>query len=177
VQAILAPEPDLETVGSAADEEQVWSLLRRTRPSVVVLDLYHPGRDGLRLSLKIKRRPYAPAVVLYSASTDPALGVAAAVAGANAIVRKSEASHVLVEAIREVARAPRTLPSVSPRIRAEAAAMLDSADHAILAMRLAGHSPANIAATLVHPVHAIAERIAAIVTALVPPTAPRSENR
>ncbi len=47
LQAILAPEPDLLLVGSAANDEQVWPLLRDTRPDVIVLDVHHPGRDGL----------------------------------------------------------------------------------------------------------------------------------
>jgi DNA-binding NarL/FixJ family response regulator len=49
LDAILTPEPDLVAVGSAANEEQVWPLVRRTRPDVIVLDLHHPGRDGLTL--------------------------------------------------------------------------------------------------------------------------------
>jgi DNA-binding NarL/FixJ family response regulator len=59
VQAILAPEPDLISVGSAANEEQVWPLLRRTRPDVIVLGFHHPGRDGLALCLDIKPGPRA----------------------------------------------------------------------------------------------------------------------
>jgi chemotaxis response regulator CheB len=69
LQAILAPEPDLIPVGFAANEEQVWSLLHHTRPDVIVLDVHHPGRDGLALSLDVKRRLHAPAVVLYPATT------------------------------------------------------------------------------------------------------------
>src|SRR4051812_47052819 len=86
VEAILAPEPDMRFVGWAANEEQVWPLLGHTRPDVIVLDVHHPGRDGLALGLAIKRRLHAPAVVLYSATTSAALVVAAAVAGVNAVV-------------------------------------------------------------------------------------------
>jgi DNA-binding NarL/FixJ family response regulator len=99
-QAILATEPDLQVVGSAADEHALWPLLERARPAIVVLDLHHPGRDGLALCLQIKRQPDPPAVVLYSAYTSAALVVAAAVAGADAIVSKSSALTTLLEAIR-----------------------------------------------------------------------------
>jgi CheY-like chemotaxis protein len=44
----------------------------------VVLDLHHPGRDGLRLCLAIKLQPHPPAVVIYSASNGDALVVTAA---------------------------------------------------------------------------------------------------
>jgi DNA-binding NarL/FixJ family response regulator len=79
--------------------------------------------------------------LLYSAYTPAALVVAAVVAGADAIVSKSSAAATLVEAIRAVARNPRTIPRISPQMKADAAARLDPADHAILAMRVAGDSP------------------------------------
>jgi DNA-binding NarL/FixJ family response regulator len=108
LEAILAREPDLIGVGSAADAEELWPLLRRTRPDVVVLDVHHPGPDGLELCLDIKRDLHAPAVVLYPASTPDALVLAAAVAGVDAIVGKSSSNRALLEAIREVAHARRT---------------------------------------------------------------------
>jgi DNA-binding NarL/FixJ family response regulator len=166
LQAILAPEPDLVAVGSAADEEEVWPLLRRTRPDVIVLDVHHPGRDGLALCLDIKRRLHAPAVVLYAATTPDALVVAGIVAGADAVVGKSSSTAALLEAIREVARARRMLPPVSRQMTAGAAARLDPTDHAILAMRLAGDSGADIGAVLGLPAPEIADRIAAIVGVL-----------
>jgi DNA-binding NarL/FixJ family response regulator len=168
LQAILATEPDLRLVGSAADEPELWPLLERTHPAVVILDLHHPGRDGLELCLQIKRQPDAPAVLLYSAYTPAALLVAAAVAGADAIVSKSSAAATLVEAIRAVARNPRAIPAISPQMKADAAARLDPADHAILAMRVAGDSPVEIAATLGVPDATIGHRIAAIVAKLEP---------
>jgi DNA-binding NarL/FixJ family response regulator len=166
LEAILAQEPDLIAVGSAANEEQVWPLLRRTRPDVVVLDFHHPGRDGLALIQDIKRMLHAPAVVLYAASTPDAVVVAGFVAGADAVVGKSSSTRELLEAIREVARAPRTLPRISRQMKVGAAARLDPADHAILAMRLAGESAAEIGAVLGRRASEIAERIATIVAAL-----------
>jgi DNA-binding NarL/FixJ family response regulator len=67
-----------------------------------------------------------------------------------------------------VARKPRTIPQFSPQMKADAAARLDPADHAILAMRVAGDSPVEIAATLGVPDATIAHRIAAIVAKLEP---------
>jgi DNA-binding NarL/FixJ family response regulator len=166
LDAILEAEPDLVSVGFAADEEEVWPLLRRTQPAVIVLDVHHPGRDGLMLCLQIKGALHPPAVVLYSATTPAPLVVAATVAGADAVISKSSTTLDLLEAIRTVAHTPRPLPKISARMRAEAAAMLDPFDHAILAMRLAGDPPAAIAATLGLPVAGVADRVAAIVVSL-----------
>ena len=147
---------------------ELWPLLRQTQPDVVLLDLHHAGRDGLRISLQIMRRPDAPAVVLYSATTDDATVVAAALAGAGAVVSKASSPGSLLEAIRTVARAPRSLPPVSLRMRAEAAARLDPADRPILVMRLAGYPPAEIGETLRLPVRAVRDRLAAIIARLEP---------
>jgi DNA-binding NarL/FixJ family response regulator len=168
LETILAPEPDLELVGLAAEEDELWPLIRRTHPDVIVLDAHHPGRDGLTLGLEIKHRLQPPAVVLYSATTPATLVVAAAVAGVNAVVSKASDNGALLEAIRAVANAPRPLPPTTPQMKAEAATRLDPADHAILAMRLAGHTLADIGETLWLPVAAIADRIAAIVATLAP---------
>jgi DNA-binding NarL/FixJ family response regulator len=148
LEAILAPEPDLHAVGFAADEWRVSTVLRRTRPDVVVLDLHDRGHAGLALCLKIKREPDPPSVVLYCADTPAALLVAAAVAGADTTAGISSATATLLEAIRAAARPPRTTPSISPRMKAAAAARLDPADHAILAMRLASNPSGDIATTL-----------------------------
>jgi DNA-binding NarL/FixJ family response regulator len=166
LQAILSTEPDLQVVGFAAGEHELWPLVRETRPAVMILDLHHPGRDGLALCLRIKRQPDPPAVVLYSGYTTGALVVAAAVVGAGAVVSKSSTAASLVEAIRAVARNPRIIPPITSQMKAEAAAMLDPADHAILAMRVAGDSLVEIAATLGVPEATIAHRIAAMVAEL-----------
>jgi DNA-binding NarL/FixJ family response regulator len=177
LQAILAPEADLLLVGSAANDEQVWPLLRDTRPDVIVLDEHHPGRDGLALCLEIKRTRHAPAVVLYSATTPAVLVVAAVVAGVDAFVAKSSSNRALLEALRAVADPARPLPPVTPQMKAEAATRLDPSEHAILAMRLAGHTLADIGDTLWLPVPAIADRIAAIVATLVSAEPPSADRR
>jgi DNA-binding NarL/FixJ family response regulator len=105
--------------------------------------------------------------VIYSATTPSVLVVAAAVAGVDAVVAKSSSSRALLEAIRGVVDLPRPLLPITPRMKAEAAMRLDPSDHAILAMRVAGHTLADIGDTLWLPVPAIADRIATIVAALV----------
>ena len=168
IGAILAPEPDLELVGAAGREGELWPLLRETRPHVVVLDLHHPGRDGLSMALRIGRRPDAPALVLYTSHTDDATVVAAALAGAGAVVNKSSPPDALLEAIRTVAGAPQMLPPVSLRMRREAAARLDPPDRSILALRLAGYAVGEIAETLRLPARAVRDRLAAIIAGLEP---------
>jgi two-component system response regulator DevR len=86
VTAILEPQGDVQLVGSAGDEQELWPLLDHTDPDVAILDLHHPGRNGLTLCPELKRRSHPPGVLLYSATTPAALVVAAAVAGTDAII-------------------------------------------------------------------------------------------
>ena len=175
LSAIIAKQPDLRLVGSAADEPELWPLLQRTYPAVLILDYHHPGRDGLALCLQAKLGPEPPAVILYSAYAPDALMAAAAVAGADALVSKSTPVTALLAAIRTVARTPREILPITPRMKREAAAMLDPADHAILAMRVAGNSPAEIAATLGLSEGAIAGRIGAVAAQLAQHSAPPAD--
>ena len=168
LEAVLAPEPDLQLVGFATDEQDLRPLLERTHPAVIVLGVHDRGRGGLALCLQIKRQADPPAVVLYSGRTPTTFIVAGVVAGADATVSKSSAVATLLETIRQVACGPRLSAPISPAMKAEAAARLDPADHAILAMRIAGDSPVDIAATLGVPGPEMADRLAAIISTLEP---------
>ena len=167
-EVIVAAEADLQVVGFAANEAELWPILRQTRPDVLVLDAHHPGRGGLELCVEIKRRQQAPAIVIHTATATDSLVAAAALAGAGAVVSKSAPTIILLDAIRALAMAPRTTVPLSWRIAREAAARLDSADHAILAMALAGNLPDEIGDTLWLPPSAVVDRITAMVTRLEP---------
>ena len=45
LEAILDPPVDLIPVGGAATEHELWPLLTRTRPDVLLVDYHHPGSD------------------------------------------------------------------------------------------------------------------------------------
>ena len=172
LQAILGAAPGIVPVGSANDEAELYRLLERTEPSVLILDVHHPGLHGLALTVRLKRRSTLPRIVLYSGRGGPLLAVAAAVAGVDVVVAKSDPELALLEAISAAAGAPNPSPAVSLRAQRRAAARLEPADRPILAMRLAGTSWAEIGATLRLPAAAVADRAAAIairLTATQPP--------
>jgi DNA-binding NarL/FixJ family response regulator len=165
LERIVALAPDMVSVGTASTEAELRTLLEHADPSVIVLDIFHPGLDGLALSLRLKRGPRPPRIVLYSGRGGQLLSVAAAVAGIDAVVGKSATRPALLAAIRAAAR-HRPPPAVSLQARARAAARLDAADHPILAMRLAGTSLAEIASTLRLPFATVADRTAGIALTL-----------
>jgi DNA-binding NarL/FixJ family response regulator len=168
LEAILTSAPDLQFVGAVAGEEDLWPLLARHQPAVLVLDLHHPGRDGLALCVEVKHRDAAPALVLYSAAPNSAVEIAARIAGADRVLSKTSSAATLLEAVRFSASSPRDPPELSPQLIARAARRLDPADHAIFAMRLAGNTPAEIADTLSQPLPVIYRHVARIANQLAP---------
>jgi DNA-binding NarL/FixJ family response regulator len=172
LEAILGSAPDMVSVGSAHGEAELYWLLRRTDPSVLILDVHHPGLHGLALSVGLKRRSARPRIVLYSGRGGELLTVAAAVAGVDAVVAKSDSERALLQVIRATARDANPPPAVSLGLQKRAAARIDPADHAILAMRLAGTSWAEIADTLRLPVATVTERAAAIAIRLTTTPSP-----
>jgi DNA-binding NarL/FixJ family response regulator len=166
LQAIIAPHADLRLLGLAADERELWPMMEATHPTVVVLDIHHPGRSGLDMTLRITRVHDAPRVVVYAAYTPPELIVAASVAGAAAVVNKASPPATLLEALRCVEPAAIGLARIPRGIQVAAAARLDPSDHAVLAMRLAGHRADEIANTLGITEQAVYGRISAVVAQL-----------
>ena len=120
--AIIAAERDLVVVGIAAGEWQLRPVLVRARPDVVVLGLQ---RRSLAMCFEIRRHRHPPAVVLYTPGIDDELMIAAALAGAGAVIDAASAPADLLDAIREVARSPRALPRISLRACRDVAARLD----------------------------------------------------
>jgi two-component system response regulator DesR len=166
MDAILRVHPGLAPAGAAADSRELWSVLYRARPDVVLVE-HDPGTiDGLAVSLRLKGAVQPPRVVLVTADPGPDLAVPATLAGAVAIVGGAAELRELVYAIRTVADGGRLVPTITPALQAAAAERLGPRDRAILAMRLAGTNPADIATTIGLGRRDLAARLRAIVGAL-----------
>jgi DNA-binding NarL/FixJ family response regulator len=156
LDAILRAAPGLVPVGAAAGRRELWPLLYRTDPDVVVI-------DELRLCLAIRARRPRARVVLHAVGAGFDLIVPAAFAGASAMVDKSATTSELVAAIRGDV----PLPPITPRMQRRAAERLDGSDRAILAMRLAGTPDREITEIVGLPREALAARCAEIVSGAV----------
>src|SRR3712207_4604305 len=89
IDATLAAQPDRVAVGSAADEHELWPLLQRTRPDVVLV-------DDPSLIQRIRARVPRAKIVLYGGEDG------GGARGADGVVGRTADLRVLLDAIRGV---------------------------------------------------------------------------
>jgi DNA-binding NarL/FixJ family response regulator len=119
--ALLATQPDLAVVGTAADGEDAVRVCRSERPDVVLMDVRMPGLDGIEATRQLTSGADAQPRVLMLTTFDldeyvyDALG-----AGASGFLLKDVTAEHLFEAVRIVAAGEALLaPTVTRRLIAE----------------------------------------------------------
>jgi NarL family two-component system response regulator LiaR len=112
---LLEQEDDIQVVGECADGPTAVQAVRTLEPTVVLLDLFLPGPDGISVLAQIKQdRPDTEVLMLTSSSDDEHL-LAAVRAGALAYLPKTAGVDQVVGSVRAAARGESLL---DPRIAA-----------------------------------------------------------
>lgn len=94
--------PGLSVVGEASDGEEVFELIGRAEPDVVLLDLNMPGTSGLTILPRI-RKSYPKVKVLVLTGREENVYIMQALrAGANGYVLKTSSEDDLAKAIQDV---------------------------------------------------------------------------
>ena len=102
LRRILGERIDLEVVGEAADSSALLSLLRRTTPDLVVLDLSIPTLGGIGTTREIKRMyPSVKVLILTMHKSHEYLDHALS-NGANGYSLKEDAMPELLSAIETI---------------------------------------------------------------------------
>lgn len=167
VAAVLDQEADIVVVGAATGGGQLWRRLGRADPHVVLMDFDLDGDDGVILCHRVKRRPDAPGVVLYSAFADRALIAPAMLAGADALLNKRADASVVCDAIRDAAR-PSAAPVLPAGEREQLTATLDGEELALATLLLARHPLAHMADVMGMTPAEVAAAVERLLRRLVP---------
>ncbi len=113
VAALLAMEPDMDVVATAADGDQAIRAARAFQPDVILMDMKMPRTDGVAATRAIiAENPKAHVIALTTFENDE-LVFDAFLAGAQAYLLKDAEESEILKAIRAVARGE---PCLSPRI-------------------------------------------------------------
>jgi DNA-binding NarL/FixJ family response regulator len=120
--ALLAAQPDLEVVGTAANGRELVALVEEHRPDVALVDVRMPELDGIEATRLITRDHDTRVLILTTFDLD-AYVYDAIRAGASGFLLKDVTADRLVDGVRLVAAGSMLLgPAVSRRLVADFAA-------------------------------------------------------
>jgi DNA-binding NarL/FixJ family response regulator len=114
---ILAAEPDVEVVATAADGREALRLAEVLRPDVCLVDVRMPGLDGLELTRRLTTASPPFAVVVITTFDHDAYVYGALAAGARGFLLKDAGPELLAQAVRAAARGEALIaPNVTVRL-------------------------------------------------------------
>jgi DNA-binding NarL/FixJ family response regulator len=114
---ILEAQPDIEVVGEAADGEEAVSMVRRTGPDLVLMDVRMPELDGIAATRRVLEGGGGCRVVMLTTFDLDEYVFAALRAGASGFLLKDVSPEQLVASVRMVATGDALLaPSITRRL-------------------------------------------------------------
>ena len=181
--AVLASEPDIDVVGTAADGTEALEMARRLRPDVACLDIRMPGRDGIAVARELcgpDADPVIPVLILTTFDLDDYV-FGALEAGASGFLLKDAEPDTIVHAVRQVAAGLGTIDEtltrrvmrefverrrLQPVTAPRAHSVLTSREHEILLLLAQGKSNDEIARDLVVEVSTVKSHLARMMPKL-----------
>jgi two-component system response regulator NreC len=109
LRGMLERQPDFRVVGEAGTGLEVFRVVERFRPNVLVLDMMMPQLNGLEVTRQLSKRSPKTRTVILSMHRDESYVVQALKNGATGYVLKDASVDELVKAIREAAAGRRYL--------------------------------------------------------------------
>jgi two-component system response regulator DesR len=146
--ALLALEPDIEVVGSAADGEAAWREVERLQPDILISDIEMPGLTGLELAQRIQRHALKVKVVIVTTFARAGYLRRALDVGVSGYLLKDAPAEKLADSLRQVQRGGR---AIDPELALEAwteADPLNDRERQVLRLAGEGQSAGDIAQRL-----------------------------
>jgi DNA-binding NarL/FixJ family response regulator len=118
--ALLATQPDIDVVGTAADGAEAVRACREHQPEVVLMDVRMPVMDGIEATRRLTGADPAPRVIILTTFDLDDYVYDALSAGASGFLLKDAGAERLFDAVRVVAAGDALLaPTVTRRLIAE----------------------------------------------------------
>ncbi|GHJ54290.1 DNA-binding response regulator [Nonomuraea sp. TT08I-71] len=100
---VLEETDDIEVVGEAADGTQALSVVARSRPDVVLMDVRMPGLNGIEATRRIRLAPHPARVIILTTFDLDEYVLTGLRAGASGFLLKDALAADLISAVRVVA--------------------------------------------------------------------------
>lgn len=102
IRMVIASQPDMAVVGEAGDGQAALSMVRDTRPDVVLMDIRMPVMDGLEATAHLLQDPDAPRIVMLTTFDLDEAAARAIRGGASGFLLKDAEPEFVLAAIRSV---------------------------------------------------------------------------
>ncbi len=117
IRALLAPIPEIEVVGEAANGREALDLIQTQPPDVVLMDIAMPGLNGLDTAARVTKGFPGVRIIILSMHANEEYVLQALRAGATGYLLKDADTAELELAIKAVARGETYLsPAVSKHV-------------------------------------------------------------
>ena len=147
LSALLDLEPDLQTVGAAADADEAVQQAIELGPDVCLMDIQMPGDDGILATKRVREASPNTKVLVVTTFARPGYLRAALEAGAGGFIVKDAPPEHLADAVRRVHAGLRVVdPALAEASLFEGANPLTARERQVLRLAGDGHSAAKIAA-------------------------------
>lgn len=103
LNTVIDAEEDIEVVGEASDGKQAIEMVKKKKPTVLLLDLHMPEMDGVEVCRVVREQVPDTRVLILTSFDDDDEVFGALSAGAHGYIMKDVAPRALLETIRGVA--------------------------------------------------------------------------
>jgi DNA-binding NarL/FixJ family response regulator len=110
IKKILNEMPNIEVVGEAGEGNELFELLERVRPDLVILDISMPNLRAMKATEKIKGKYPAVKVIIMAMDGESEYLSHAISAGADGIFLKQNSARDLTDTIQKVRQGERYFP-------------------------------------------------------------------
>ncbi len=126
IRSVLSSCEDLEVAGIAQDGFEALSLVEKTRPDVVLMDIRMPNMNGVIATQEIKRRYPDVKVLILTTFDDSDYILNAINYGASGYLLKDTSSSALIDAIKNAYAGDTILPAKIAKRIADAAKLVSN---------------------------------------------------
>lgn len=101
---LLEDEDDLVIAGEASDGDEVWDMVEKVRPDVILLDLTMPRMPGLEVIKQIVPVFPSAKILVFSMHNNADYILSSALQGASGYLEKDTSRDEMLKAIRAIAK-------------------------------------------------------------------------